>query len=269
MKKRFLLTALAIVCTLLLTACGKCEHNWKKATCENPKTCRLCGETQGSVKDHAWVDATCTEPKTCETCGKSTGSAAGHHWTDATCEEPMTCTICGETNGDSIGHWWESATFDAPKTCRNCGKTEGEPRSAPTFGVESYIGFSPDIFVEGMESIIRFSGYSVKYEKELNDSAVAYRLYLSDEPTDIYLLLTKDAQGGVQDTLLTGPVTDTEQLAQMYFLAATAWTMVDPTQDPSSTIAGISDTNPTVKLNGNIYEISVYESNLIFAAGRP
>lgn len=32
--------------TSILTGCG-CDHKWQSATCEEPKTCKLCGETEG------------------------------------------------------------------------------------------------------------------------------------------------------------------------------------------------------------------------------
>jgi len=49
------------------------------------------GECTG---EHAWTDATCTEPKTCSVCGKTEGEALGHSMDAAT----RTCTICGISN---------------------------------------------------------------------------------------------------------------------------------------------------------------------------
>ena len=40
-----------------------CDHSWTDATCTAPKTCTLCGETEGSALGHSYVSGTCT------TCG--------------------------------------------------------------------------------------------------------------------------------------------------------------------------------------------------------
>lgn len=76
---------------------------------------------------HEWEDATCETPKTCKTCGETEGFAKGHDYEKATCETPKTCKVCGKTDGDAQGHMWIDATYSAPKTCIRCNKTEGEP----------------------------------------------------------------------------------------------------------------------------------------------
>ena len=60
------------------------EHEWKDATCTEPKTCTVCGQTEGEPAGHEWKDATCTEPKTCSKCGLTEGEAAGHDWGEPT-----------------------------------------------------------------------------------------------------------------------------------------------------------------------------------------
>jgi len=105
---------------------GGCQHDWKAATCTAPKTCKLCGETEGNVLAHSWIDATCTAPKTCSACKLTQGSALGHKWTDATCEAPETCSVCKLTQGDALGHKWTDATCENPAICTVCGGT-GEP----------------------------------------------------------------------------------------------------------------------------------------------
>ncbi len=113
------------------SVCGATEgaalgHDWTDATCTAPKTCETCGETEGEALGHDWADATCTAPKTCETCGETEGEALGHDWADATCTAPKTCETCGETEGEALGHDWADATCTAPKTCETCGETDGE-----------------------------------------------------------------------------------------------------------------------------------------------
>ena len=83
MKALFALT-LTITFLLSLCACGKepgptttvppdtipattaprCTHEYMDATCDNPKTCTLCGITRGNALGHDYVEGICTR------CGK-------------------------------------------------------------------------------------------------------------------------------------------------------------------------------------------------------
>ena len=81
-----------------------CSHDWEKATCTAPKTCKICGVTAGNTIDHSWVEATCTVPRTCKNCGLTEGEKADHSWKEATCVTPKTCTICGATEGNATEH---------------------------------------------------------------------------------------------------------------------------------------------------------------------
>jgi len=124
--KKFSVLLLALVLVLALTACG-CEHEFAAATCTEPSTCTLCGETEGTPLGHVWMAATCDAPKTCETCGTTDGEPKGHTMVEATCEEAKHCENCNLTEGEALGHSWLEATTDAPQTCEVCGLTEGDP----------------------------------------------------------------------------------------------------------------------------------------------
>lgn len=52
-----------------------------------------------AICPHQWENATCTEPATCVLCGETAGTAVGHQWAAATYESPKTCVMCGETEG--------------------------------------------------------------------------------------------------------------------------------------------------------------------------
>lgn len=99
--KRIIALALVLAMVLTFAACG-CKHEWLAATCENPKTCELCGETEGEAKGHSMVAATCEEAEHCENCSYKNGEALGHDWVDATTEAPKTCQTCGATEGERI-----------------------------------------------------------------------------------------------------------------------------------------------------------------------
>ena len=124
MKKFVFLISLFL---LTLALCGFCqEHTWQDASCTEPKTCTVCGETEGEALGHDWIPADCTTARTCARCGELSGSPKGHKWQAADCEHPKTCSVCGETEGKALGHSWERATCAHPKTCTRCGQTEGE-----------------------------------------------------------------------------------------------------------------------------------------------
>ena len=102
------------------------DHIWSDATCSAPKTCTICGNTEGTALEHTWTDATCTAPKTCSVWGGTEGATIDHTWTDATCTAPKTCSVCGTTEGTAVDHTWTDATCFAAKTCSTCGTTEGD-----------------------------------------------------------------------------------------------------------------------------------------------
>lgn len=116
---------LFVLVVLLISGCG-CKHQWKEATCKSPKTCELCGATEGDVtNEHWWLDATCTIPKTCEVCGTTEGESLGHKWESATCATPETCEVCGETKGEPLGHTLADATQIREASCAETGIVEG------------------------------------------------------------------------------------------------------------------------------------------------
>lgn len=84
----------------------------------------------GCCMSHDWKEATCTEPKTCSKCGETEGEALGHTWVEATCSLPKTCSVCGETEGEVLEHTLAEATYEQPATCRVCGTQVGEPLQA-------------------------------------------------------------------------------------------------------------------------------------------
>ena len=87
--KKLICVLMLLAMMLSLPSCG-CEHNWQKASCKTPKTCTLCGITEGAVADHVWDAATCIKPKTCSVCGKTEGSVSTTHSFSGD-----KCTACG------------------------------------------------------------------------------------------------------------------------------------------------------------------------------
>ena len=75
--------------TIMLNQCTANGHSWTPATCTAPKTCSVCGVTEGFALGHNWSAATCTTPKTCSVCDQTEGSANGHNYQNGV------CTVCG------------------------------------------------------------------------------------------------------------------------------------------------------------------------------
>ncbi len=123
--KKCMLILMILLIAVALCACG-CDHEWNEAGCTAPKTCTLCGETEGEPLGHSWTDASCENAKTCTLCGETEGEALGHSWVDADCDTAKTCTVCGGMEGEPLGHSWIDATTETPKTCEVCAATEGE-----------------------------------------------------------------------------------------------------------------------------------------------
>lgn len=130
--------------------CDAKAHAWEEATCTEPKTCSVCGTTEGEANGHSYESVvtapTCTEAGyttyTCSACGDiyvdDEQEATGHtfsEWVETTAptctekgEETRTCA-CGATETQEIdanGHTWIDATCTTLKTCSVCNVTEGE-----------------------------------------------------------------------------------------------------------------------------------------------
>lgn len=156
MKKNVIVIGIIMLCILLLSACT-CEHNWLNATCELPKTCSECGETEGEAIGHNWNSATCKAPKTCSECSATEGSAIGHDWNRATCTSPKNCSVCGKTVGGKISHTFSkeipttqylcsTATVESPaKYYYACVYCEKKGTNTYTYG-----GCAQSLWVHGL-----------------------------------------------------------------------------------------------------------------------
>lgn len=126
MKRKLLITALFLLCALLLTAC-QCQHDWVAADCTTAKTCVRCKESIGEPLGHSWLPATCTQASTCSVCGRAEGTPASHNWVAATCTSPMYCADCLTTSGTVADHVWIGAVNKSGiegRVCANCQTTE-------------------------------------------------------------------------------------------------------------------------------------------------
>lgn len=135
LKKSVRLMMCCIIAGIILTGCGKCEHEYndgvmtKEPTCmeegERTFTCSLCGETTVEnvpVIEHEYVQEEITRQPTCTEEG----------------ETILTCENCGTTKTESIpkkGHSYQEEATKEPTvdeegiktfTCKECGDTYTE-----------------------------------------------------------------------------------------------------------------------------------------------
>ena len=117
--KKLTLILLSILMIVALAACGdkKCDHAHDNA-CD--VSCNECGEERTIT--HDWNDATCLTPKTCKVCGATEGEALGHDWMAADCESARSCSVCGATDGEALGHNTEEDDGNCltPIVCPTC-----------------------------------------------------------------------------------------------------------------------------------------------------
>ena len=95
---------------VIVEACAHEEYN--EATCTTPRTCKICGKTEGEPLGHDWKEATCTEPKRCVRCQMTEGEALGHAWdkwivtkkptTTEGGQEERRCTRCKVTESREV-----------------------------------------------------------------------------------------------------------------------------------------------------------------------
>ena len=151
------------VCGEILTAQEEVPalgHKWDAATCTAPKTCLVCGKTEGTVGGHTIVTQASKAP-TCEEDGFSEGSY---------------CSVCGEIFSAQIefpatGHikatrkenidpatCQKEGYYDLVTYCETCGKvlsTEGK-----TIGKTEHAAGSEEI-IEEVKATCKADGYRI------------------------------------------------------------------------------------------------------------
>ena len=126
-----------------------CEHVWVDADCTTPKTCSLCGETEGEALGHNYGEGeqtlapTCIDAGemtyTCSVCGDvktETVKALGHNYVDGI------CSVCGEAQPLEV----------TIETFANTGVLDGTASISWTNG-----GFQFTAYKAGSSSAIRTS----------------------------------------------------------------------------------------------------------------
>lgn len=255
MKKAVVFLGLCFL--LILSGCA-CKHEWKEATCTEPRICSKCGETEGEALGHDWTKATCTEAKVCERCGETEGEPLGHDWTDATCTEKKTCKRCGETEGEPLGHnakWTEvekdniSATRYLALKCSRCGEElETKLESIDTFIDNDRFTFTAEEFVERLQNTwdeemkdaitLKFS-YAVNSAGlinfdilNLNDSWLGWGVFYDKKGNAIEAAAADSTVYSIR--IIVGPINELE-ISTVYYLFSKLVGPVSVAVDPTIT----------------------------------
>lgn len=118
MRKKILSFVLAAAMSAsLLAGCGtKAEP----VVSESVEGTEATSESTEAECEHEWVDATCQEPKHCSKCRETEGTPLDHVWAEATFAAPKTCTLCGETEGERKQSYFEEHGVEVPDAPVDC-----------------------------------------------------------------------------------------------------------------------------------------------------
>ena len=186
-------------------------HDWKEATCTEPKTCALCGEKEGAALGHDWEEATCTKPKTCKRCKITEGDPLGHvsdEWSvveEATCSkegsEKAICTICGEEVTRSIPKT-EHTEGDWEITVEASDKSNGRRVKKCTVCGEELASESYSLTEEEKREYYKKNCESVSYDDlirypdKYKDTPIKIKVKIKDVET-VDSMLFKDQYEGI------------------------------------------------------------------------
>ena len=115
--KKILVMGLVAIMIMSLTACG--GKNTKEDNSDNSTAATsdsICPASKHG--NHNWMRATCQEPSKCEECDAYKNDELGdHYWDDATCKRPAKCIYCGIYIDDKLG----THEFLSDGECLHCG----------------------------------------------------------------------------------------------------------------------------------------------------
>ena len=132
------------------------------------RVCDKCGDSIGSSHIHSWAGANCTSPRTCSICGATQGEALGHaeeglDGKDATCTstgltEGTKCSVCGEILEAQEEIPMKAHTYGEDGKCI-CGAVNGDIPSMDEItvadirlsGTKGTLAFGEELNFDGLE----------------------------------------------------------------------------------------------------------------------
>ena len=89
--------------------------------CDHPGCTKFENRDFTEPAGHTMNAATCTAPKTCSVCGHTEGEALGHSYSAPSCAAAQTCTVCGATQGQPNANAHKlTSTYENGKLTYSC-----------------------------------------------------------------------------------------------------------------------------------------------------
>ena len=162
-------------CTADGTKTAKCDRCDAKETVTD----------KGSAKGHTWQDADCTTPKTCSVCGATEGEALGHSFTDYKSNGDATCTVDGTKTA-------KCDRCDATDTIADKGSATGH---SPAAAVEENVVKASCLAAGSYDSVVYCSISTCKAEISRTKQTIAQREHVYGEEWTVVTAPTHTTEG--------------------------------------------------------------------------
>ncbi|MBR7179407.1 MAG: discoidin domain-containing protein, partial [Oscillospiraceae bacterium] len=110
------------------------SYHWQAENANKVMTAAEFAVFKAVCEEHEWVDATCTAPKTCSVCGATEGEALGHTYTN---EYDPDCNVCDEAR--------EVKTFTSEQLTGITGEASSVDTSEPAYDKSVANAFDGDL----------------------------------------------------------------------------------------------------------------------------
>lgn len=246
MKKR--LTGLVLL-ALLLTGCGECDHDWEKATCEEPKTCAICGETRGKrdKEAHDWEEEE-DGILVCRICGDE---QTPEEETDP--EEDTQPEETTEDSGSLADPGWESTVWEIKYFTDDFG----DPTEDTYLVSHAYGTFSNSVTTDSdLEVVVFFNpacaddDYISSFVFRLYEYETTKAVYYSDEELSIKIK--------VGDTVYEQELYGTAPSGDLYIFNGAGWPLEAPCYMPmyEALVKG-EDVRCIIKIGSDTYSFTL------------
>ena len=180
-KKIIKALAAILSIVIMIAAFASCDfeaqhkHTWKTATCEEPKICSVCGETEGAPLQHKYVD------HNCEYCGIEDPAYSEFVLGASIYGDLLDVAADVESVGNYINKAWYFAIHEADKIASS---SNGIKEFA------EYINADEDFVDEIVTEYLITIGYS---QNQISNETKAQALSSIDCAVEIAMWLCKDA----------------------------------------------------------------------------
>ncbi len=162
-------------CTADGTKTAKCDRCDAKETVTD----------KGSAKGHTWQDADCTTPKTCSVCGATEGEELGHSFTDYKSNGDATCTADGTKTA-------KCDRCTVTSTVTDTGSAKGH---TPAAAVEENIVKASCTAAGSYDSVVYCSISTCKAEISRTEQTIAKREHVYGDEWEVVTPPTHTTEG--------------------------------------------------------------------------